>query len=214
VPSVDKYLTVRGHSFRYFTEKSKNNNKGICVLFFHGFSFSLDDWKKTGTTERIVDAGYSALAMDLPSGRASKSDKISYHKVSECIPIIDEFLEKANFFSPEKKAVIIGPSMGGGFALEYAMMFPQKVEGLVLVSPSLKSIDEERLEVELSKIPVMLVWGDRDNVFPLEECGRPLKEKLARSKLLVIKGAGHAAYLDKPEEFNDLLYDFLDELSS
>jgi pimeloyl-ACP methyl ester carboxylesterase len=188
------------------------------VLFFHGFSLSLDDWKKTGTFDCLVSAGYpSFLALDLPSGKSSKSDKINFQNVSECIPVIDELLEKVGFFPWEKgnakrrQAVIIGPSMGGDFALAYAIAHPDKVAGLVLVGPTLKFIGDE--DLENLQTPTLLVWGEKDNIFPLEEYGRQLKNKLPHAKLLIIKGAGHTAYLDKPEEFNDLLVDFLEEIS-
>ena len=58
-------------------------------------------------------------------------------------------------------------------------------------------------------MPVLLVWGERDTVFPLEEYGKPLKERLPRANLVVVKQAGHGAYLDKPVEFNQLLLDFI-----
>ena len=54
--------------------------------------------------------------------------------------------------------------------------------------------------------------GRESRVFPLDEYGRPLKETLPRAKLLVMKQAGHGAYLDKPDEFNELLLDFLSEV--
>jgi 4,5:9,10-diseco-3-hydroxy-5,9,17-trioxoandrosta-1(10),2-diene-4-oate hydrolase len=59
---------------------------------------------------------------------------------------------------------------------------------------------------------VLLVWGEWDRVFPLDEYGKPLKEILPRAKLVVIKQAGHGAYLDRPDEFNELLLDFLSEV--
>ena len=207
----ERHERVQGHSFRFIaSDNSLISNKKPFILFFHGFSFSLDDWRKTGTLERVQSLGYPFVALDLPSGKASKSDHISYEKVADCIPIIDEFLEKIDAFAAGK-TIIIGPSMGGGFALVYAIAHPEKVAGLVLVSPSLNSIEEQ--ELENLETPTMLVWGERDNVFPLEEYGKQLKNTLPHAKLVIIKGAGHAAYLDKHEEFNELLSDFLEELA-
>jgi len=222
INSSDRYEGTQGHSIRYYVGGDQGETKvapisKLGVLFFHGFSFSLDDWKKTGTFDRISTAGYPAfIALDLPSGKSSKSDKFNFQSVSECIPVIDEFLEKVGFFAEKdsrkrRQTVIIGPSMGGGFALAYAIAHQDKVAGLVLISPSLKSIADE--DLENLQTPTLLVWGEKDNVFPLEEHGRQLKNKLPHAKLIIIKGAGHAAYLDKPEEFNDLLVDFLEEIS-
>jgi pimeloyl-ACP methyl ester carboxylesterase len=63
------------------------------------------------------------------------------------------------------------------------------------------------------EIPVLLIWGDKDNVFPVEQHGPKLKQILPRSKLLIIKGARHPAYLDRPQEFHELLFDFIEEIS-
>jgi len=107
---------------------------------------------------------------------------------------------------------IVGPSMGGGFALAYALSRPKRVGALVLVSPSVYRISEqEKSELPDLDIPVLLVWGERDGVFPLAEYGKPLEEKLPRAKLIVVRQAGHGVYLDKPDEFNELLLDFLSE---
>ena len=72
--------------------------------------------------------------------------------------------------------------------------------------------DEEKGKIQDLKIPVLLIWGKNDNVVPLEEYGRDLKEKIASSKLLILNDAGHSAYLDKPAEFNEILKDFVAEV--
>ena len=80
-------------------------------------------------------------------------------------------------------------------------------------SPSIYRIaEQEKSKLSGLDMPVLLVWGDRDRVFPLDEYGKPLKETLPRAKLLIIKQAGHGAYLDKPDEFNGLLLEFLSEV--
>ena len=108
---------------------------------------------------------------------------------------------------------IVGPSMGGGFALVYALSRPERVCALVLVSPSVYRIGEEKKsKLADLDIPVLLLWGERDKVFPLDEYGISLKEMLPRAKLLVAKHAGHGAHLEKPDEFNDLLRNFLSEV--
>lgn len=61
-------------------------------------------------------------------------------------------------------------------------------------------------------MPVLLIWGDKDTLFPVEEYGKALKNQLSRSKLLILKDAGHAVYLEKPSEFNELLVDFLSDI--
>ena len=63
--------------------------------------------------------------------------------------------------------------MGGAFALSYALQKENQILGLVLVAPSLSGVDAELLE-ELD-IPILLIWGDKDMVFPVESKGQELK---------------------------------------
>jgi pimeloyl-ACP methyl ester carboxylesterase len=177
------------------------SDKPIVVLF-HGFSFSLDDWLRIGTIDILSSRGYGCIALDLPKGKASKSDKVTKKDVFEYAPIIEKVLRE--LLGPNggltQGLIIVGPSMGGSFALAYAIRNPEKVRGLVLIAPSTKDIPEEALR-ELDT-PILLVWGENDNIFPVSAHAGDLK------------GAGHAAYLDKTSEFHELLLDFLDEVSS
>ena len=71
----DKYEKILGHSLRYVASTDNGVKSKPGVLFFHGYSFSLDNWKDTGAINRVIWAGYPVLVPDLPSGKSSKSDK-------------------------------------------------------------------------------------------------------------------------------------------
>lgn len=209
-------LVVDGLRVRYWTngilkDKGEPVVQKPTIVLFHGYSFSIDTWKETGTLDHLTKCGYPTYAVDLPSGKTTKSDKVDYERMESYVPIVEKIFSKLMIGSSLHPIVIIGPSMGGGFAVAYSIVHPGSVAALVLVSPALRTIDESQFQK--LKMPIMLVWGERDNLFPLEEYGRPLKEKFPHSKLLIIKDAGHAAYLDKPQEFNELLVDFLEELT-
>jgi pimeloyl-ACP methyl ester carboxylesterase len=59
------------------------------------------------------------------------------------------------------------------------------------------------------KIPVQLIWGANDPLFPLAHASRA-QSLIERSKLEVIDGAGHTPQSERPEEFNRVLHQFLD----
>lgn len=59
------------------------------------------------------------------------------------------------------------------------------------------------------KIPVQLIWGADDPLFPLAHAERA-SSLIGRSKLAVIYGAGHSPQTERPEEFNRVLRAFLD----
>ena len=59
------------------------------------------------------------------------------------------------------------------------------------------------------KIPVQLIWGANDPLFPVAHAARA-HTMIERSKLAVIEGAGHTPQAERPEEFNRVLRRFLD----
>jgi pimeloyl-ACP methyl ester carboxylesterase len=59
------------------------------------------------------------------------------------------------------------------------------------------------------KIPVQLIWGADDPLFPVSHAERA-GSLIQRSKLAVIDEAGHTPQSERPEEFNRVLHAFLD----
>ena len=58
------------------------------------------------------------------------------------------------------------------------------------------------------KVPVLIVWGANDPLFPLAQAERAHR-LLPDSRLAVIEGAGHTPQAEQPEEFNRHLAAFL-----
>lgn len=79
----------------------------------------------------------------------------------------------------------------------------------VLKKTFLKIIAEDlRKEAEKIKMPVLIIWGEKDLITPLNE-GCLLANRAKNSRLAIIKGAGHFPFLDKKEEFLNILTDFM-----
>jgi pimeloyl-ACP methyl ester carboxylesterase len=57
-------------------------------------------------------------------------------------------------------------------------------------------------------LPVLLIWGADDPLFPLEHATRAHRD-LPGSRLAVIEGAGHTPQAERPDEFNRVLRSFL-----
>lgn len=57
------------------------------------------------------------------------------------------------------------------------------------------------------KAPVLLLWGAEDRLV-LAEHGRKLQGLIEGSRLVIIKGAGHVAPLEKPQELADAIIAF------
>ena len=57
-------------------------------------------------------------------------------------------------------------------------------------------------------IPVLLIWGDKDTATPLDD-GKLMERLIPDSGLVVFKGAGHFSYLERIDDFNMIVENFL-----
>ena len=73
-----------------------------------------------------------------------------------------------------------------------------------------KSAIRHNLEDKLDQIscPTLLVWGKEDAVTPLF-VGEKFNKLIKSSKLVVVEKCGHAPMMEKPDEFNTILSEFL-----
>lgn len=62
------------------------------------------------------------------------------------------------------------------------------------------------------KVPTLLVWGKQDDITPYFVAEK-FDELLPDSKLVFLDKCGHAAMMEKPEEFNKAFGDFMKQLS-
>lgn len=169
------------------------------VLLLHGARFSSETWRELGTIELLARQGYRVLAVDLPGfGRSETSG----------IPPA-EFLAKMLPLVCEPPVVVVSPSMSGRFSLPLMVGRPAYVAGFVPVAPVEIPTYLERLSG--SQVPTLIVWGENDAVIPLRQA-ESLAAALPNSRQVILEGARHPCYLDRPMEFHRELLRFLDGL--
>ncbi len=61
-------------------------------------------------------------------------------------------------------------------------------------------------------IPTLLIWGRQDAIVPVE-CGDLYHQALSNSTLKVIDNCGHSPQIEKPQEFQAAISEFLSGLS-
>jgi abhydrolase domain-containing protein 14 len=172
---------------------------GRDVLLLHGASFQAETWRELGTLEQLDRAGYMATALDMPGfGKTERCGSSAEKILPECIR-----QERLN------QPIIVGPSMGGRPAVEVALSHPELVGGLVLIGSG--KVDISRLH-ELGEMPVLILWGSRDNVANVETGGQ-IHDHLSNSRFIIFEKAGHACYLDQPDRWHHELLSFLREVA-
>ena len=68
-------------------------------------------------------------------------------------------------------------------------------------------------KLHMIKAPTLLIWGDQDSVTPLF-VGEKFNELIENSKLVIVENTGHAPMMERKEEFNTALSEFLLEVNS
>ncbi len=169
------------------------------VLLLHGARFSAETWRQLGTLELLAANGYRALAVDLPG----------FGRSEECPLPPARFLRELLAEVTSVPPALVSPSMSGRFSLPLLAESPELVAALVAVAPA--GIPEHLERLQDLEVPALLIWGENDRVVPrrhADELGRALK----RSRTVLLPGAGHPSYLDRPEDFHRELLAFLGEI--
>ncbi len=105
--------------------------KGAPVVMIHGLAASLHDWDFL--VPELVAGGYEACALDLLGhGDSGKPAGFDIYNIENVYGHMAGWIESLALRQP---AVLIGHSLGGYLALDYALRFPERVRALILVNP-------------------------------------------------------------------------------
>jgi len=273
----EHYVQVSGLNLRYQTRGSS----GPVLVLLHGIGRSLEDWESSSGP---LSQNHRVYALDLPGfGRSDKPQ--SGYSFAYFAGVLEGFLDALQL----EQVTLLGSSLGGGVALEFAFAHPERVSRLVLVdsagfgsevtlglriltlrgvgellsTPSPRLVrgtlegvffdkgfitpEREARELELARLkgaqsayvsvaralgtflggvraewvwsvlrrcgdlthlPTLIVWGDRDQILPPKHA-RVAQAHLPHAELHIFEGCGHFPQLERAEEFNALVLEFL-----
>jgi pimeloyl-ACP methyl ester carboxylesterase len=104
--------------------------QGIPVVMIHGIAASLHDWGDL--IPALTENGYASYALDLLGhGDSPKPDSRAY-QMEWLLEHFDSWMRSLRLIQP---AILIGHSLGGYIALDYARRFANITRGLILVNP-------------------------------------------------------------------------------
>jgi pimeloyl-ACP methyl ester carboxylesterase len=193
---MEKKINING----YKCPALVNKVPGVPLVFLHGLSYSIEIWQRLGITDHLDEKHVPYLALDMPYGEKSNC-KPKTRDVEKNVTFVYDAIE--NVFGGPVPPVLVGASIGGNMALQFAKRFA--VKGLVLVGPA-RALEESLVHAYSGfKFPSTIIWGSEDTLIGSESM-RTLADKLPNSKLIVYQGAKHSAYKDEPQRFlRDLL---------
>ena len=103
---------------------SKIEGEGKPLVILHGFLGMLDNWKTLST--EFAAAGFQVHALDLRNhGKSFHSNDFNYEVMVEDLKRYCEFHQLVQI-------LLLGHSMGGKVAMQFACLYPEKVEKLIV----------------------------------------------------------------------------------
>lgn len=123
-PVKKQFLSHSGYNIAYM----EVGNSGPVVIFVHGLGSYSPAWKQNLAE---LSKQCRCIAIDLPG--YGKSDKHPHSGLmSFYASIVNEFAEELKLGS----VFLAGHSMGGQIAITTALLYPERVKGLILVAPA------------------------------------------------------------------------------
>jgi len=116
-----KTTTIHGRSVSYL-----GGGKGPVLLLIHGMAGSSENWRDV--VEPLAGR-HTVIAPDLPGHGLSAGGPGDYSLGSLASGLRDLLLALGH-----ERATLVGHSLGGGIAMQFAYQFPEMIERLVLVS--------------------------------------------------------------------------------
>ena len=128
-------------NFEYFNSFDPSKKT---IILLHGFTGSLEDWLSVSSS---LDMSFNYVGIDLIGhGKSESPEEVENYSASEIVKQIDDILAHLS----ANKTILLGYSMGGRAALNFAVKYPGKVEALVLESTT-PGIKDENLRNERIK---------------------------------------------------------------
>ena len=110
------------------------------MIILHGLLGLSDNWVSIG---KILALNYNVIIPDLRNhGQSPHSGNFSYDVMArDIVELLDDL--------GMKSAVIMGHSMGGKVAMQFALQYPEKTDKLIVVDISMRQYDERQYQIEI-----------------------------------------------------------------
>jgi pimeloyl-ACP methyl ester carboxylesterase len=119
------YIEAAGARLRV---KETGPRDAPAVILLHGFGSSLDTWDAWAAA---LDSKYRVIRFDLPGFGLTGPDPTHDYTDQRSLAVLAALMDRLGV----QRASLIGNSLGGKIAWNFAVAYPERIEKLVLVSP-------------------------------------------------------------------------------
>ncbi len=118
---VEQVVTIHGHELSY-----TDSGEGPAVLFIHGLLGSQRQWAHLVD---VLDEDHRVVVPDL-FGHGESARSVGDYSLGAHAATLRDLLDRLGI----EQVTLVGHSLGGGIAMVFTYLFPERVEKLVLVS--------------------------------------------------------------------------------
>lgn len=118
------FVILNGAAIHYNLGSPLEPARGPAIIFVHGAGGTQEQWR---FQLRHAGPRWNALAVDLPGHGESQGN--GYRTIGEYRDFVRDLLAALRI----ERTVLVGHSMGGGIAQSFALAYPDRLAGLVLV---------------------------------------------------------------------------------
>ena len=122
-----QFLTLSDGLKIHYTDTGPKDRSAIVLV--HGFSSSLHTWN---AWRDDLEQDFRVITLDLPGHGLSRADPVDMVSIDRFADVIDQVTGKLGV----NQFTLAGNSMGGNTAWAFALKYPDRLEGLVLVDAS------------------------------------------------------------------------------
>ena len=148
-------VTPSGSSTYYQRWSPDTNPAGARLVVVHGFGEHSELYRHLA--EFFVDRSYEVLALDLRGHGRSAGPRGFIRNWDEYREDVDTLMKVDGDAIPPLPAFLVGHSMGGLIAIEYALHYPGRLAGVVAMGPALGDIGVSPFLLRLSRV-MSKVW--------------------------------------------------------
>lgn len=123
--TASRYMDLPGGLKVHYRDQGKRD--GPTLVLVHGFAASLHTWEPW--VQRL-GSQYRIITLDLPGFGLTSAPEGYTLPPTGFVDVVDQVTRNLG----AERFVLVGNSMGGGVAWNYALVHPERLEGLVLVN--------------------------------------------------------------------------------
>jgi acylglycerol lipase len=148
-PEEDTFVGVRGLRIHVRTWAPASPPRGVVVIA-HGFAEH--GGRYAAVAERLLAGGMAVAAADHRGHGLSEGARTSVVRFADYVDDLTTVVSRARARWPSQRQVLLGHSMGGLIALDYAVRANPSLDGLVLSAPAACPGDVSKVQLALGRL--------------------------------------------------------------